>query len=328
MRLSIGVPAYNQGRYLRETLESILHQDVPFHEIVVSNNHSSDSTAEVIAAVQREYPDRIRLVMPPEHLSMTGNFNFTASHLTGDWLSLISSDDLTLPNFVRSVQAAAASWPNAVFVRGGWNFIGSEGESQGDHRLLSVSRVTKPPKTIYEQRFGPKSSFSSFALRRDIWEKAGGFPKELSLIADWGMWLLTGALGDIVTTDDIIASYRVGHQDGLNRDRYPAYAHELFTIYREILPRAMQLAGFDTPPWIEKASRKSFRDTLSLASRKFAADERLELSEAFSPWAEAVGETARLKRFANGEVFREFDPGRKIRPLARRAVSLLRRPNE
>ena len=228
MRLSIGVPAYNQGKFLRETLESILHQDVPFHEIVISNNHSTDSTADVIAAVQRENPDRIRLVMPPEHLTMTGNWNFTASHLSGDWLSLISSDDLTLPNFVRSIQAAAASSPNAVLVRGGWRLIGSEGESLGDHRLLSVSKVTKPPKTIYEQRFGPKGSFASFALRRDIWEKAGGFPEELTLIADWGMWLLAGAFGDIVTTGESYRELSHGASAGFEQRPVPNICSRVF----------------------------------------------------------------------------------------------------
>ena len=89
----------------------------------------------------------------------------------------------------------------------------------------------------------------------------------------------------------------------------------------------MQLGGFGTPPWIEKVSRKLFRDSLIGASKEFAAEERREMSEAFRPWAEATGEMARLKRFADGEVFREFNPAKTLRPFAVRAVSFLRRPN-
>src|ERR1700742_973209 len=129
MKLSIGVPAYNQGSYLQETLESILHQDIPFHEIVVSNNHSTDSTADVIAGIKNRYPDRIKVVVPPHHLTMVENWNFTASQLTGDWFSLLSSDDLALPTFVRSIQKAAASLPNAVLVRGAWRDIDKNGRS-------------------------------------------------------------------------------------------------------------------------------------------------------------------------------------------------------
>jgi glycosyltransferase involved in cell wall biosynthesis len=326
MNLSIGVPAYNQGNYLRATLESILRQNVPFHEIVVSNNHSTDSTAEVIAAVQQEHPDRIRLVAPPEHLTMAANWNFTASHLSGDWFSLISSDDLTLPNFAGSIQAAVAHSSNAVLVRGGWRLINKEGKPQGDHRLLSVTQVTKPPKTIYEQRFGPKGSFGAFALRRDIWERAGKFPEEVTLLGDWGMWLLAGALGDIVTIDDIIAAYRTGHQPGMDRDRQPIFIRETFMVYQQILPRATQLGGFGTPHWIAKASRKRFREMLIRTSKKFNADERMELIEALRPWAEATGETARFERFMRGKIFREFNLMKALHPLARRVVAALRRP--
>src|SRR6202789_3548411 len=202
MKLSIGVPAYNQGSFLQETLESILHQDVPFHEIVVSNNHSTDTTAEVIASVQNRYPGRVRLVVPPTHLTMVANWNFVASQLPGDWFLLLSSDDLAMPNFVRSVQQAATLSSNAVLVRAAWRDIDNKGEPLADRHLLSVSAVTHPPKTLYEQRYGPKGSFAAFALRRDIWEKVGKFPEEVTLIGDWAMWLLAGALGDIVYTDD------------------------------------------------------------------------------------------------------------------------------
>ena len=107
MRLSIGVPAYNQGSYLAETLESLLNQETPFHEIVVSNNHSTDSTAEVLES----FAGRVRVVTPPKHLTMAGNWNFTISQLTGDWISLLSSDDLALPNFARSVTTALQTVP-------------------------------------------------------------------------------------------------------------------------------------------------------------------------------------------------------------------------
>jgi hypothetical protein len=254
---------------------------------------------------------------------MAANWNFTISHLSGDWFSLLSSDDLALPNFAGSIQAAAERSSEAVLVRGGWRLIDMDGESKGDHRLFSVAPVTKPPKTIYEQRFGPKGSFATFALRREIWEKAGKFPEEVTLISDWGMWLLAGALGDIVTTNDIIAAYRMGHQQGLNRVRYPIYVRELFAIYRQILPRAAQLGGFGAPHWIEKASRISFRNTLIEASKEFAADQRIELIEAFRPWADATGETARLKRFAEGKIFREFNPAKRLHPMARRVAALL-----
>jgi glycosyltransferase involved in cell wall biosynthesis len=48
VRIPIGVPAHNQGRYLAETLDSLINQSVPLDEKVVSDNRSTDRTAEVL----------------------------------------------------------------------------------------------------------------------------------------------------------------------------------------------------------------------------------------------------------------------------------------
>jgi glycosyltransferase involved in cell wall biosynthesis len=308
MRLSAGVPAYNQGGFLRETLESLLRQERPFHEIVVSDNHSTDTTAEVIAAVAQEHPGRIRVIRPPKHLTMVENWNFTVGHLTGDWFTLLSSDDVALPNFVGAVERAAGTSPGVVLVRGWWKNIDAEGELVEERRLLSVTPLTRPPKTLYEQRFGPKGSFASFALKRAVWEQVGGFPEQVTLVSDWAMWLLAGARGEIATAREFISQYRMGHQSKIALARHHIHMREIYTIYSEILPRATEMGGFGRPAWIERASRQRLRQAIRGTSRMFATHERVQLTEAFREWAEATGEQKLLARFAAGEVMQEFNP--------------------
>lgn len=324
MKLSIGVPAFNQGAFLRETLESILRQTPPFHEIVVSNNHSTDSTADVLAAMDMEHPGRIRVVVPAQHLSMVQNWNFVASHLTGDWFSLLSSDDLVLPGFVQAVEEAAARSPNVTLVRGAWRNIGPAGELIADHHLLSVAALTHVPVTLYEQRFGPKGSFAAFALRRDVWQRVGGFPEQVTLLGDWGMWLLAGALGDIAYTDHVIAAYRGGHQSDSIRRRHHTHMREMLTIYQDLLPRAAALAGLGRPAWIDRASRIRFREAITATSQEYTADERPLLIEAFRPWAQATGQIALFQRFQQGQVLRSFSLMKTIKPLLRSVVTTLR----
>jgi len=328
MRLSIGVPAYNQGSFLRQTLESILLQDIPFHEIVVSDNHSTDSTAEVIAAVQLEHPGRIRRVVPPTHLTMVGNWNFTTSQLEGDWISLLSSDDLVRPNFVRSAQEAIARSSNPVVLRAAWRNIDMDGNLIDDHYLLSVAKVSKPETTLYEQRFGPKASFAAFALRKDIWKKVGGFPEEVALIGDWGMWLLAGSLGDTVYTSDIISEYRVGHQPEVIRRRMHTQVGEMFTIFSNIMPRATEMAGLGRPKWIARSSRESFRNTLVAISREWAPADRTQMVTAFQPWAEATGQQAMLSQFEHGKVFRPIALFKSLKPWLRKVYLAFRRSGQ
>ena len=325
MKFSIGIPAYNQGHYLRETLESTLNQDQPFDEIVVSNNHSTDSTAAVIAEVQAKYPGRIRAVMPPEHLSMGANWNFVISQMQGEWISLLSSDDLALPNFVTSMRRAIGLSDNAALAHAAWRDIDENGKTMGDHHLLTIAPVTKPPKTLYELRFGPKGSFAAFALRRDIWERVGGFPdKTFILGGDWAMWLMATALGDMVYVDDIVSAYRYGHQTDVHRKRHHIHMRELFQQYQVTMPRAMELGGFEMPAWVATASRKRFREALIQTSREYTLAERPQLIESFRPWSEAVGEQKLFRRFEQGEVLRR-SPRDALRPIAREWVVKLRR---
>ena len=321
MRLSIGVPAYNHGAFLREALESLLRQDEPFAEIVVSDNHSTDETAEVIAAAQAAHPGRIRAVRPPAPLSAAGNWNFTMRQLGGDWVSLLSSDDVALPGFARTVRQAAESAPGAALVRGGWREIDREGRAVGERYLLSVSRVTRPAEALFEQRFGPKASFAAFALRRDVYEQVGGFPEDVTILADWAMWLLAGALGESVYTGDLMAAYRVGHQGDFARRRLPVHVRETLTIYRDIMPRATELAGLGRPAWIAEASRTRFREMVQRTSTEFAPEakeERAELVAAFRPWSDTLGEASLLARLERGDVMRSRDWKRWLRERTRR----------
>ena len=48
IRVSIGIPTYNQAEYLEETILSVLNQTVPAYEIVVCNNHSTDDTEKIL----------------------------------------------------------------------------------------------------------------------------------------------------------------------------------------------------------------------------------------------------------------------------------------
>ena len=111
--LSIGIPSYNHAEFIEETLTSLLNQTVAPLEIVVSDDHSTDRTPEIL----KKYRDRVRVIRPPKHLSMTGNWNYVTSHLSGSWFSLVCSDDIPLPNFVETLTRGTTVSDNAVLVR-------------------------------------------------------------------------------------------------------------------------------------------------------------------------------------------------------------------
>lgn len=247
--LSLGIPVYNQAGTIEQTIASVLAQTAPFDEVVVVDNHSTDGTSERLAA----FSDRVRVIRPPQHLSMSENWNFCVGAMGSDWFSLLSGDDLLKPGFAERVRQAIAAHRDAVLVRTDWDVIDGEGKIKIVHHQLSVSRITKPPKTWQEQLYGPKVSFAAFACRKDAWKKVGGFPDDFHLIQDWIFWLKVGLHGDFIKIPESLSQYRVVARPELQSKRAPLFLMDYCRYFLDTIP------SFPCQPRLEERTIKSVR---------------------------------------------------------------------
>ena len=215
VRLSLGIPVYNQATTIAQTVTSALAQNMPFDEIIVVDNHSTDGTAECLQA----FAGKIRIISPPSHLGMVDNWNYCIGQMNTAWFSLLSGDDLLKPAFASAVRKAIADHSSAALIRTDWDVIDGNGAVCSVHRQLSVSRITAPPKTWQEQLQGPKVSFTAFAARRDLWQAVGGFPADFHLFQDWMFWLKLAPFGSFVRVPISLAQYRNHERPELERNR-------------------------------------------------------------------------------------------------------------
>lgn len=111
--IGLGLPVHNGGKYLRESLDSILAQSMDDFELIISDNASTDDTAEIC----REYADRdprIRVVTHLENIGAAGNFNFLFEETRGEFFKWCAHDDILEPEFLEKTYAALGSNPDAV----------------------------------------------------------------------------------------------------------------------------------------------------------------------------------------------------------------------
>src|SRR5919199_175336 len=64
--VSVITPSYNQARYIRKTIGSVLTQDYPNIEHIVVDGASTDGTAEILQEYGERYPDRFRWLSEPD----------------------------------------------------------------------------------------------------------------------------------------------------------------------------------------------------------------------------------------------------------------------
>ena len=93
IKLSVAIPTYNGAQTIRETLDSIVSQLEDGVEIVVSDNASTDGTAEIIREYQAMYPV-IRYFCNDENLGVDRNFDLAVRRATGKYVWFFGDDDI------------------------------------------------------------------------------------------------------------------------------------------------------------------------------------------------------------------------------------------
>jgi len=108
MKFSVCIPNYNYARYLGRTIRSVLEQTYSDFEIFVSDNASTD---ESIAVIESFHDDRIRWSRNRCNVGFAGNLDRAARPAAGDYLMLLSSDDLMRPDALATYAALLDALP-------------------------------------------------------------------------------------------------------------------------------------------------------------------------------------------------------------------------
>lgn len=297
MKLSIGIPTYNQAEYLEACIESFLIQTYPVYEIVISNNHSTDETNRILG----KFGDRIKVIQPDKHLTMMQNWNFCVQNCTGDWFSLMSSDDIALPNFIEVFTQGLQKYPDAVLLRAGFQCIDQEGNVLQNRYLRSVRGWTSPQKAFTEQLLGPKVSFAAFAAQKAAWQTVGGFPENLKLLGDWGFWLLLTQVGGIGYIHQLVSQYRVWERENRFKARCSMILEDELIIIQEIIRPLAAKRGRHVQEIAEKTLQVQMHSLFHTLAAQFSLSELQELKPLLLPCAEAVNTEEELAQLLSGE---------------------------
>jgi len=98
--VSIGLPVFNEGRFIRQSLESLISQDYKNIEIIISDNASTDNTRKICEEVEREYSN-IRYYRFDQNLGAVKNFNYVFECAKGKYFTWASGHDLWSSNYIR-----------------------------------------------------------------------------------------------------------------------------------------------------------------------------------------------------------------------------------
>lgn len=132
-RVSIGLPVFNGGRFLAESIESLLAQTFEEFELIVSDNGSTDSTEEIC----REFvakDGRIRYSRSESNLGAAWNYNTVFELATGEYFKWASHDDVHAPEFVAKCLSVLEQDPGVALCFTRTSFIDGAGAFVKDYQ--------------------------------------------------------------------------------------------------------------------------------------------------------------------------------------------------
>lgn len=220
--VSICVPTWNSASYLRESLDSILAQDYPNIEVIVSDNDSQDDTLAILA--EYEQAGRIRLHRNQQNIGAGANFNLLVGLARGEFVAIYHSDDIYDSDIVSASVEFLQSHPEAGLVGTMARVISSDGSFRYNYRLpeplvrLSRTIFTRDEAILGTTLLSGDRIFlvtPSVMVRRSAYDEFGAFDQATYAAAvDYEMWLRIAASYRIGVIDRPLMRYRIHDKQG------------------------------------------------------------------------------------------------------------------
>lgn len=191
--------AYNRAPKLPRTLDSVLAQSLRDFELIISDDCSTDDTAEICADYARRDP-RIRYRRNPRNLGMPGNLNAALLNARGEYLAILHDGDTYRHDLLEKWAAALDRHPKAAFV---FNAYAYESVERGGPS--GFDRIVMPPcmdgreflERVFIPNWGGCPVFGTTMLRRSCFESAGPFDPRYSMNSDVEMWMRLASRYDV-----------------------------------------------------------------------------------------------------------------------------------
>jgi glycosyltransferase involved in cell wall biosynthesis len=103
LRVSLIIACYNYGHFLDEAVESVLAQSYLPDEIILSDDASTDDSAEIMKKYSARYPERMILNLNENNLGIQRHFNQVVNRTSGDLIIILGADNRIPSNYVESL---------------------------------------------------------------------------------------------------------------------------------------------------------------------------------------------------------------------------------
>lgn len=287
MLLSVCMRTHNQARFVRDALDSVLSQRTTFpFEIIISDDASADGTITILQEYQKQYPDRIRLLLQETNLGGPENLKRVIEASEAKYITCLDGDDFYTDDYKLQKQVVflEAHDEYAACFHNTW-YADENGQLKGLFNRPDFHAVHDAHEFIRERWFVP---IHSAVLRREYIE----FPKWYNTVMndDYVVHLSVAKHAPYYYIPDVMVAYRrhgnntsLAYYDQILTDTqlcailenmkllYPdEYAYDFDARVADYKAEIADLQLLQKQPWRKWLRRKTYTRKLKGWLSKFA----------------------------------------------------------
>jgi len=216
--VSVIIPTYNRARMLKEAVDSVLDQDYPHIELIIVDDESTDTTAELLKTYGRDLT-----VISQKNSGVSAARNAGIAAASGRYIAFLDSDDLWLPQKLTQQVQFLTLHPEALICQTEeiWMRDGRRVNPKLRHQKLS-GMIFEP--SLHLCLVSP----SAVMIRRSLFKEVGLFDESLPACEDYDLWLRICCRYPVYLISTPLIIKRGGHPDQLSKapglDKYRIYS--------------------------------------------------------------------------------------------------------
>jgi glycosyltransferase involved in cell wall biosynthesis len=246
--ISAVMSAYNAGKYLRESIDSILAQTFGDWEFIVIDDGSTDDTLSIL----RQYESRdkrFRIISRP-NTGLTRALNEGVAAAGGEFIARMDADDISLPQRFEKQISYLRSHPDCVLLGAQIELIDPLGL-----KIALDSRKLNHDEIDAELLAGKGGAVVHpvCMLRIDALRKLRAYREQYNNSEDLDLFLRLAEVGRIANLPDVLLKYR-RHPESVSHQKY----ENQWRLKKQIVAEAYQRRGLKMPedwtftPWKPK----------------------------------------------------------------------------
>lgn len=268
VKVSVLITTYNQKKYIKEAINSVLSQktEIPF-EVLIGDDASTDGTDGIVRQYEKQFPNKIHAICRSENLGASANFFDLLQLAQGEYIALLEGDDFWTSNQKLEQQVRVLEQnPNISACVHDVLLVDTNSE------VIDMQEL----EWVKSKRYSQLSDFdgihlpghvSSVIFRNFLLNNNHDYSivTERRQVSDRTIFLILYALGSIIKTDEVMSAYRISRNT-----ESQSLTHETYILSEMWLMEEMQMLSA-MEQWLESEFKQSKQFSVAKAGVFLAA---------------------------------------------------------